>query len=87
MAAGYRNIFCPEAVLIHHESRSRGIPIEGSGKYSQWQQERQNMRSRWGKTLDTDPFYSPHLSLVEEDLSLTLTGAMGTKGRTGWVGH
>lgn len=86
MAAGYRNLYCPEAVLIHHESKSRGVPIEGDNRYRQWQQERLAMVNRWGELLMADPCYSPHLSLVEENLSLALHGTMGTTGRTCSVG-
>jgi GT2 family glycosyltransferase len=71
MMAGYRNLFCPDAVLIHHESKSRGAPTENSA-YSQWQAERQFMIERWGRLLYSDPHYNPHLSLLEEDLSISL---------------
>lgn len=69
--AGYRNLFCPDAVLIHHESKSRGAPTEAD-THAQWQRERQAMINRWGAALEADPHYSPHLSLLEENLSLTL---------------
>ena len=69
--AGYRNLFCPDAVLIHHESKSRGAPTSDQA-LAQWQQERQSMLERWGALLDADPNYSPHLSLLEENLSITL---------------
>jgi hypothetical protein len=28
------------------------------------------MRQKWGKLLDTDPYYNPNLTLVHEDFSL-----------------
>jgi len=71
MARGYRNIYCADAVLIHHESRSRGVP-ETPEAYEQWQQESQMMLCRWGSLIQNDPFYSPHLTLVDEDFSLAL---------------
>lgn len=71
LMAGYRNLFCPDAVLIHHESKSRGAPTSQEA-YSRWQLERQAMVQRWGKLLEADPNYSPHLSLHEENLSLAL---------------
>jgi GT2 family glycosyltransferase len=74
MMAGYRNLFCPDAVLIHHESKSRGTPTEATA-YAQWQAERKVMIERWGELLSSDPYYSPHLSLLEEDLSLSLKPA------------
>lgn len=73
MARGYRNLFCPDAVLVHHESRSRGAPTGAS--HDRWQQERQAMQQRWGAVLESDPHYSPHLSLVVENLSLALRAA------------
>jgi GT2 family glycosyltransferase len=71
MMAGYRNLFCPDAVLIHHESKSRGAPTDATA-YAQWQAERKVMIERWGELLSSDPHYNPHLSLLEEDLSISL---------------
>jgi GT2 family glycosyltransferase len=75
MRAGYRNLYCPDAVLIHHESRSRGVPTAGPA-YDQWQRERRAMLRRWGDLLEADPHYSPHLSLREENFSLALRQAL-----------
>jgi len=69
--AGYRNLFCPDAVLIHHESKSRGAPTSADAN-EEWQRERQAMVNRWGAVLLADPYYSPHLSLLEENLTLTI---------------
>ncbi|MEB3317345.1 MAG: glycosyltransferase family 2 protein [Cyanobacteriota bacterium] len=71
LMAGYRNLFCPDAVLVHHESKSRGAPTEKAA-FQQWQRERQAMLNRWAGLLNADPNYSPHLSLQEENLSLSL---------------
>jgi GT2 family glycosyltransferase len=73
MAAGFRNLYCAEAVLVHHESRSRGAPITPEA-LSQWHREREVMIQRWGIYLNADPFYHPQLSLQEEDFSLRLDG-------------
>ena len=75
--AGYRNLYCPDAVLIHHESKSRGAP-SSEDAHVQWQRERQAMLDRWGAALEADPHYSPHLSLLEENLSLTLKASTTT---------
>lgn len=75
MRAGYRNLYCPDAVLIHHESRSRGVPTHGPA-HDQWQRERRAMLRRWGDLLQADPHYSPHLSLREENFSLALRQAL-----------
>ncbi|MFN9546345.1 MAG: glycosyltransferase family 2 protein [Cyanobacteriota bacterium] len=75
LMAGYRNLFCPDAVLVHHESKSRGAPTE-KATFNQWQSERQAMQNRWGELLKADPNYSPHLSLQEENLSLSLRSSL-----------
>ncbi|MEA5400724.1 glycosyltransferase family 2 protein [Synechococcus sp. BA-124 BA4] len=72
-AAGYRNLYCPEAVLVHHESKSRGAPITPEA-LSQWHKEREVMKQRWGFVLEADPYYHPELSLQEENFSLRLDG-------------
>jgi GT2 family glycosyltransferase len=71
MQHGYRNLYCADAILLHHESRSRGAPTSPSA-LAQWHQERQAMQSRWGYLLEADPHYSPHLSLVEENFILAM---------------
>jgi GT2 family glycosyltransferase len=71
MARGYRNLYCPDALLIHHESRSRGAPSSPEA-INQWRLESSAMQRRWGPWLIADPHYSPHLSLLEENFSLAL---------------
>jgi O-antigen biosynthesis protein len=66
--AGYRNVFTPHAVLLHHESASRGDDLTGE-KLARFQRERLQMLERWGGSLRDDPFYSPHLTLDHEDYS------------------
>lgn len=73
MERGYRNLYCPDAVLVHHESRSRGASSSPAAQ-AQWQQERLAMQKRWGGILESDPHYSPHLSLLEENFSLAMRG-------------
>jgi len=80
--AGYRNIYCPDAVFYHHESRSRGEPSEAEA-FALWQRERGLMQERWGELLAADPFYNPHLSLHEEDFSLRLDGGPSALPRRG----
>jgi GT2 family glycosyltransferase len=80
---GYRNIYSPDAVLYHHESRSRGEPSTPA-EYEQWQRERSIMIQRWGSLLLADPFYSPYLSLHEENFSIWLEtpSSLQVSGRT-----
>jgi GT2 family glycosyltransferase len=76
LQAGYRNLYCPDSVLVHHESKSRGAPTRKED-VERWQRERQVMQGRWGERLLEDPAYSPHLSLLEEDFSLALRARRG----------
>jgi O-antigen biosynthesis protein len=70
ISAGLRNLYVPQVRLYHYESKSRGSP---SGfAFQQWQEERVIMLNRWGYLIESDPAYSPHLSLSHEDFSLSL---------------
>ena len=64
------NIFLPQVKAFHFESKSRGRP-EGFA-YKQWRREFKYMQKKWGKLLRNDPYYSPYLSLEEENFSLSL---------------
>ena len=66
----FRNIYLPHVLAIHHESKTRGKPL---GKtYNQWRKEYKFMQKKWGQELRKDYFYSPHLSLEEEDWSISI---------------
>lgn len=67
--AGYRNVWTPFATLKHHESLSRGAETTPE-KQARFTREVETMRRRWGAVLDSDPFYSPNLTLEREDQSL-----------------
>lgn len=67
--AGYRNLWTPHARLYHHESVSRGTDTSGE-KLVRFQEECAFMRKRWELTLRNDPYYSPNLTLLDEDLSI-----------------
>lgn len=67
--AGYRNVWTPFAEMYHHESASRGHE-DNPEKIARFNAEVEFMKNRWGKTLTTDPYYSPHLTLEHEDFSL-----------------
>jgi glycosyltransferase involved in cell wall biosynthesis len=59
-AAGYRIIWTPFAELTHHESASRGYE-RGQEKIERFRRETDFMQTRWGKTLEQDPFHNPNL--------------------------
>ena len=63
---GYRNIWTPLAVLIHHESASRGL-ADTPEKRARFRRELQYMRDRWGERLLHDPAYNPNCTLQHKD--------------------
>ena len=56
--AGHRVLWTPHAILIHHESASRGTVITPE-KSARYDTERAFMVDRWGTVLDDDPAYNP----------------------------
>lgn len=71
LKAGYRNLWTPFAILVHHESATRGLENTPE-KIKRSHQEIAVMRQRWGSLLDADPAYNPNLTLEHEDWSLAL---------------
>ena len=72
---GYRNIYLPEAELLHHESASRG---HRHGRPDpQLHRELETMIERWGERLRDDPCYNPNLSHLYEDCRLPLRPERG----------
>ncbi|WP_339854118.1 glycosyltransferase [uncultured Nisaea sp.] len=69
--AGYRILWTPHALLIHHESASRGSVITPE-KAVLYDLERAFMVDRWGTLLDDDPAYNPNLCITPERPAFTL---------------
>ncbi|HFT9037543.1 TPA: glycosyltransferase [Escherichia coli] len=67
--AGYRNLWTPYAELYHYESISRGAE-DSPEKLARFVREVNFMKSKWGKHLELDPFYSPNLTKSREDFSI-----------------
>ena len=63
---GLRNLYTPHAVLLHHESVSRGSD-RNAARRPRFEAERTAFRARWGPLLDRDPAYSPNLTLDAEN--------------------
>lgn len=59
---GYYNVFLPDVVLYHHESKSRGLDTTGE-KYKRFLFESNYMYEKWKKYIERDPFYNPNYSL------------------------
>ncbi len=63
LAAGYRNMWTPYAMLYHHESASRGYE-DTPEKIARFDSEIKIMLSRWGDSLLADPSYNPNLTVA-----------------------
>ena len=68
-SAGYRNVITPFAELFHYESSSRGRD-DTPEKTLRLRREVEVMKARYGMLLESDPYYSPHLTLKKDDFSL-----------------
>lgn len=66
---GLRNIYAPHAILVHHESVSRGYE-DTPAKQARFRSEVEYMKNRWANQLAYDPAYSPNLSLDDHRCSL-----------------
>ena len=58
---GYRNIYRGDAVLIHHESRSRGTDDKSAVTQRRLAREIGRFLARWRSAIENDPFSSPAL--------------------------
>ncbi len=67
--AGYRNVWVPQAVLYHHESKSRGDERTPANR-KRFASECAYMQWRWGPMFASDPGYNPNLSLDHEQFDL-----------------
>jgi O-antigen biosynthesis protein len=68
-AHGLRNLYTPHAVLLHHESVSRGKD-NSADKRPRFEAERDRFVQRWGALLSHDPAYNPNLTLQSESFGL-----------------
>ena len=59
---GYYNICLPQVLLIHHESKSRGLDSTPD-KYKRFLFESSYMHNKWGEILQNDKFYNKNCSL------------------------
>jgi GT2 family glycosyltransferase len=68
-ARGWRVVCTPRAELYHHDAASRG-PDLSVEQLARVQQERAYLMHRWGTLAEHDPYLSPNLSTVNEQLVL-----------------
>ncbi len=70
-AAGWRNIYAPEAVLIHHESKSRGMDFAPE-HLARYMRELRVFQSRWGTIGYRDTTHHSALDASSEIYRLKL---------------
>lgn len=66
--AGWRVVWTPHAVVMHHESVSRGHDPDVRPRA--FGEEVAYMERRWAHVLRSDPAYNPNLSLEDSEFSL-----------------
>jgi O-antigen biosynthesis protein len=66
---GLQNVYVPTALLLHHESVSRGYE-DTPAKQARFAEEIAWMQTRWGSTLLSDPAYNLNLTLDSEPFQL-----------------
>ena len=64
-AAGWRNVYVPHAVLLHHEARSRGDDMSPPN-IDRYRAELRTLQQRWGTTTYDDPLHNPNLDRHSE---------------------
>ena len=69
MEQGYRNLYIPEVIAIHHESATRSVTKRYQSLSSDF--EKLMLKRRWKKFLENDPLYSQYLTLLDENFSLS----------------
>lgn len=67
--AGFSNVWTPHALLLHHESASRGYE-DTPEKHARFVAEIESMIARWGTALENDPAYSPNLALSPKEFTI-----------------
>jgi GT2 family glycosyltransferase len=69
--AGWRNVYVPHAVLVHHESKSRGKDISPAN-IDRYQRELNVLQERWGTKTYEDPLHNPNLDRYSETFVIRL---------------
>jgi GT2 family glycosyltransferase len=69
--AGWRNVYVPHAVLLHHESKSRGSDM-ASKNVERYRRELKLLQDRWGTETYQDPLHNPNLDRYSETFVLRL---------------
>jgi GT2 family glycosyltransferase len=70
-AAGWRNVYVPHAILIHHESKSRGKDMSPAN-IDRYRRELKLLQDRWNTKSYEDPLHNPNLDASCETYVLRL---------------
>ena len=57
-ARGWQTVYCADATLVHHESKSRGTRRSGADLV-RFERELANLRERWHTDRIVDRYHSP----------------------------
>jgi len=71
-ARGWQSLYEPRAVLVHHESVSRGFDRDPAGA-ARFASELAALQETWATNRIFDPFHHPHLSRASEQFALALS--------------
>lgn len=64
-AAGWKNVYVPHSVLLHHESKSRGNDM-APDQIDRYRRELTVLQERWGTKTYKDPLHNPNLDRYSE---------------------
>ncbi len=67
-AAGLKVLYDPYCTLYHHESKSRGLNVDGERR-RQAEAAGALLRSRWAEAYRDNPFYNPHFDRLGAPLT------------------
>ncbi|WP_395392680.1 glycosyltransferase family 2 protein [Novosphingobium sp. BL-8A] len=67
--AGWRNLYAPQAVMLHHESKSRARDVSARRR-EQYAVELAILQQRWGADHYVDPLHHPQLDRDSEDFTI-----------------
>lgn len=69
LRAGWRNVYVPQAVMIHHESKSRGRDV-APRHVERYRRELAVLQDRWRTQNYADPLHHPQLDPDNEDFTI-----------------
>ncbi len=70
-AAGWRNVYAPQAVLLHHESKSRGKDVSPP-HVARYLRELAVLQERWGTRSHIDPLHHRGFDRAHENYLISL---------------